>query len=116
MPKIKSAKKRVEVAERNRLRNRYWKSSVRTARSKVEEVVEAAKGGEGDAQTALNEAFSVIDKAVSKGVLHRNTGARRKARLTVMLATKSKVEEKPTKKKAAPKAAAKPAAKAPKKA
>ncbi len=117
MPKIKSAKKRVEVAERNRLRNRYWKSSVRTARSKVEEVLETAKSGEGDAQTALNEAFSVIDKAVSKGVLHRNTGARRKARLTVLLATKSKEEVKPAKKKAAPKAAAKPAAKAaPKKA
>ncbi len=111
MPKIKSAKKRVEVAERNRLRNRYWKSSVRTARSKVEEVLETAKSGEGDAQTALNEAFSVIDKAISKGVLHRNTGARRKARLTVLLATKSKEEVKPAKKKAAPKAAAKPAAK-----
>lgn len=105
MPKIKSAKKRVEVAERNRQRNRFWKSSVRTVRSHVEEELVNPKGG--DVQKALNDAFSVIDRAVSKGVLHRNTGARRKARLTLLVSAKSKVEAKPTKKKAASKPAAK---------
>jgi small subunit ribosomal protein S20 len=98
VPKIKSAKKRVEVAERNRQRNRYWKSSVRTVRSRVEEASTDAKSTE--TQTALNEAFSVIDRAVSKGVLHRNTGARRKARLCLLVTAKAKTEAKPTKKKA----------------
>lgn len=98
MPKIKSAKKRVEVAERNRQRNRYWKSSVRTVRSRVEDALTDVKPE--DVQKAMNEAFSVIDKAVSKGILHRNTGARRKARLTLLVAAKSKTEAKPAKKKA----------------
>ena len=82
MPKIKSAIKRVDVAERNRERNRAWKSSIRTARNQVEEAV-ASK--EGDTQAAINNAFSTIDRAVSKGILHRNTGARRKARLVKMI-------------------------------
>lgn len=81
MPRIKSAIKRVEVAERNRERNRAWKSSVRTARTQFEEAV----GKEGNQQEALNNAFSVIDRAVAKGILHRNTGARRKARLVQLM-------------------------------
>ncbi|MBY0360146.1 MAG: 30S ribosomal protein S20 [Candidatus Obscuribacterales bacterium] len=77
MPRIKSAIKRVEVAERNREKNRHWKSQVRTLRNKVEETAsDPAKSAE-----ALKEAFSVIDSAVSKGVLHKNTAARRKSRL-----------------------------------
>lgn len=79
MPRIKSAIKRVEIAERNRVRNKAWKSKVRTVRSKVEDAL-----GSSDlsgAEEALKEAFSVIDRAVSKGVLHKNTGARRKSRL-----------------------------------
>lgn len=81
VPRIKSAIKRVEVAERNRERNRAWKSSIRTARTQVEEAVKK----EGNQQEALNNAYSVIDTAVSKGILHRNTGARRKARLVAMM-------------------------------
>lgn len=83
MPKIKSAIKRVEVTERNRRRNRMWKTFVRSARNKVEEAAKAGKPAE--ATKALNEAFAKIDRAVSKGVLHRNTGARRKSRLTAMV-------------------------------
>lgn len=82
MPRIKSAIKRVEVTERNRERNRAWKSSVRTARNLVED---SLSGKEGNSQEALNNAYSVIDRAVSKGILHRNTAARRKARLVKML-------------------------------
>ena len=79
MPKIKSAIKRVDVAERNRERNRSWKSAVRTVRNKVEDTL---KGGDAAAQaSALNEAFSMIDRATSKGILHKNTAARRKARM-----------------------------------
>ncbi len=82
MPKIKSAIKRVEVAERNREKNRSWKSAVRTVRNNV---VDAIKDQDAKASAeAMNEAFSVIDRAVSKGVIHRNTAARRKSRLTKM--------------------------------
>jgi small subunit ribosomal protein S20 len=83
VPRIKSAIKRVLVTERNRVRNRAWKSFVRSARNRVEE---AAKGGEQpDIQKAMSEAFSKIDRAVTKGVLHKNTAARRKARLNKMV-------------------------------
>lgn len=77
MPKIKSAIKRVDITERNRDRNRSWKSAVRSARNLVEENMTEADAG----ADAIKKAFSVIDRAVSKGVLHRNTAARRKSRL-----------------------------------
>jgi len=81
VPRIKSAIKRVEVAERNREKNRAWKSSIRTVRNQVEDTVkDAAASAE-----ALKNAFSVIDSAVSKGVLHKNTAARRKSRLVQMV-------------------------------
>lgn len=79
MPRIKSAIKRVDVAERNRERNRSWKSAVRTARNKVEESLK--KADKNTLGGSVNEAFSIIDRAVAKGVLHKNTAARRKARL-----------------------------------
>lgn len=83
MPRIKSAIKRVEIEERNRLRNRHWKSAVRNARSKV---AEALRGSDNNAaNAALNEAYSIIDRAVSKGVLHPNDAARKKSRLAVGL-------------------------------
>ena len=80
MPNIKSAKKRVEVAERNRLRNIAFKSSIKTA------VKKALSAAQENNQEALNEALSLAyklcDKAVSKGVLHKNTASRKKSRLT----------------------------------
>lgn len=79
MPRIKSAIKRVDVAERNRERNRSWKSAVRTVRNKVEESLK--KSDEKTLADSLNAAFSTIDRAVAKGVLHKNTAARRKARM-----------------------------------
>jgi small subunit ribosomal protein S20 len=83
VPRIKSAIKRVLITERNRVRNRAWKSYIRSARNRVEE---AAKGGKApDVSKAMNEAFSKIDRAVTKGVLHKNTAARRKARLHKMV-------------------------------
>ncbi len=77
MPRIKSAIKRVEVAERNRERNRFWRSTIRTARNAVEDKIEQ----NADSAEAMNQAFSIIDRAVAKGVLHKNTASRRKARL-----------------------------------
>ena len=76
MPNKKSAKRRVLVAERNRLYNRYWTTRCKTAVKKLMEAVDA-----GDNEAAVknfNLAQSVLDKAVVKGVMHRNTAVRRK--------------------------------------
>lgn len=80
MPNIKSAKKRVLISERNREKNISVKSSVKTAIRRVLEAIKAAN--EETIKLTLNKAYSVIDKAVSKGVLHKNTAARKKSRLT----------------------------------
>jgi len=80
LPNIKSAKKRVEVTERNRSRNVALKSSIKTAVRRVYEAIKAADIEK--IKTALSKAYSTIDKAVSKGVLQRNTAARKKSRLT----------------------------------
>ncbi len=81
MANIKSAKKRVLVAEANRQRNIAWKSSIKTAMKKV---LELAQAGDKDAlNAALSKAYQLCDKAVSKGILHKNTAARKKSRLTL---------------------------------
>lgn len=74
MPRIKSAKKRVDVAERNRQRNVAFKSAIRTAMKKV------LNNNSAEASD-LNQAYSLIDRAVLKGVLHKNTGARYKSKI-----------------------------------
>lgn len=79
MPNIKSAIKRVKIAERNRIRNRNWKSQVRTEQTKLEDALKEANVKELDGK--VNGLYEVIDKAVSKGVMHRNTAARKKSRL-----------------------------------
>lgn len=86
MPNIKSAEKRVQIAERNRLRNKTYSSAVKTLIKKYFTAVdEYAKNPSDDslklAQAAMSEATSKIDKAVKRGVLHRNNGARKKSRL-----------------------------------
>ena len=79
MPNIKSAKKRVLVAERNHAKNVAVKSRIKTA---VRRVLEALKDNTDKVQELLNSAYKIIDKSVSKGVLHKNTAARKKSRLT----------------------------------
>lgn len=86
MPNIKSAIKRVQIAERNRLRNKAYKSAVKTLIKKYFAALEnyaANRTPEAKAQVqcSLSEAYSKIDKAVKRGVLHRNNGAHKKARL-----------------------------------
>jgi small subunit ribosomal protein S20 len=79
----KSAKKRIRQNERRRLRNRAVRSKVRTA-------VKIARTGEGAAaREAIGEAIRSLDKAVSQGVLHRNTAARKKSALARRLVTAS---------------------------
>ncbi len=80
MANIKSSKKRILVAERNRLRNVAMKSSIKTA---VKKVLELSTTDDKEAlNAALSKAYQLCDKAVSKGVLHKNTAARKKSRLT----------------------------------
>ena len=79
MPNIKSAKKRVKVGERNRLRNISQRSAMRTA---IKEVREAALAGNSEEALAkLPLAFSKVDKAIKRKIIHKNAGARLKARL-----------------------------------
>ncbi|PYN47702.1 MAG: 30S ribosomal protein S20 [Candidatus Rokuibacteriota bacterium] len=75
MANTKSAIKRIRQNERRRLRNRAM-------RSKIRGTVKAARAAEGTARVAVVlEAIRVLDKAVSKGVIHRNTAARKKSAL-----------------------------------
>ena len=83
MPNIKSAKKRVLVGERNRLNNRMAKSSMKTAVKKFEA---AAASKDAGAQAAFVQAASAVDKAASKGVLHKNAANRKKAQLAKKMA------------------------------
>lgn len=88
MPRIKSAIKRVEVAERNRNRNKSWKSAVRTARNAVTDSLSVADKAAATAN--LSQMYSVIDRAVVKGVIHRNAAARKKARLAFLVGNLTK--------------------------
>jgi small subunit ribosomal protein S20 len=95
---IKSSIKRVEIAERNRLRNKAYKSAVKTLTKRYTVAVDAYAAAPADASklvvdTALSAAFSKIDKAVKRGVFHRNTGANKKSNLSALY--KRKVEPAP---------------------
>ena len=87
MPQIKSAIKRVQVAERNRLYNKSYKSAISTLIKKALTLADKVSAGDADVSveqldSAMSAAISKIDKAACKGVLHRNTAARRKSRLS----------------------------------
>lgn len=81
MANIKSAKKRVLIAEANRLRNVAFKSTIKTA---VKKALELANGEDKEAlNAAVSKVYQLCDKAVVKGILHKNTAARKKSRLTL---------------------------------
>ncbi len=79
MANIKSAKKRILVANANAERNKAIKSGVKTSIKKVYAAIES--GDKAAAQKALVEATATIDKATSKGVYHKNTSSRKVSRL-----------------------------------
>lgn len=79
MANIKSAKKRILVNRANAERNKAIKSGVKTAIKKVAVAIES--GDKAAASAALVNATSVIDKATSKGVYHKNTASRKVSRL-----------------------------------
>ena len=80
MPNHKSAEKRVRQNEKRRNINRSNRSKLRTAIKKLRTTITA--GNNKDGQELLNPTVSLIDKAVNKGVLHKNAAARHKSRLT----------------------------------
>ena len=81
MANIKSAKKRILVAERNRQRNVAAKSAIKTA---IKKTLAAAQEKDTEkVNAALSNAYKLCDKAAGKGILHKNTAARKKSRLTV---------------------------------
>lgn len=86
MANIKSAAKRIEITERNRLRNKSYKSAVKTLMkryySAVSQYTSEPNSDHLDVvKTSMSAAYSKIDKAVKRGALHPNTGARRKSHL-----------------------------------
>ena len=80
MANIKSAKKRILVTQTKAARNKAIKSEVKTSIKKVEAAVSAKDKAAADA--ALKNAVSVIEKACSKGVYHKNNAARKVSRLS----------------------------------
>ncbi|MBQ9245652.1 30S ribosomal protein S20 [bacterium] len=82
MANIKSAKKRILTAERNYERNVAFKSSIKTAVKKVIVLAQAKEKDQAAINAALSQAYQLCDKAASKGIIHKNTAARKKSRLT----------------------------------
>ena len=90
MANNKSAKKRILIAERNRLINKSYKSTVKTFTKKTLENCEKYKKDPNEdnkklVTTSLNSAFSIIDKAVKKNVLHKNNGANKKSNINKLV-------------------------------
>ncbi len=92
MANNKSAKKRIQIAERNRLINKSYKSTVRTLTKKTLFNCEKYKKDPNSenkelVKLSLNEAFSLIDKAVKKNILHKNNGANKKSKINKLVKT-----------------------------
>ena len=92
MANNKSAKKRIQIAERNRLINKSYKSTVKTLTKKTLDNCEKYKNNPNEdnknlVKESLNKAFSLTDKAVKKNVLHKNNGANRKSKINNFVKT-----------------------------
>ena len=87
MPNIKSAKKRVLVTEKKTMQNKTVKSALKTT---IKKFLAAVNEGNKEQATALYpETVSAIDSAVTKGILHKNNAANKKAKLAKKLAALS---------------------------
>jgi len=85
---LKSSQKRERQNEKNRLRNRSYKSKARTMIRKAFLAIE--EGNLENAQAATADAVQALDKAAAKGVIHKNNASRRKSRLMTRLAVLEK--------------------------
>lgn len=91
MPNIKSAKKRVKQSEKRRLLNMSRKSAIKTSSKKV---LEAVKNDDlVNAKELLKDAESKLARAKGKGVLHKNTVARKISRLASAVAKAERAKE-----------------------
>ena len=77
MPNIKQQKKRVRIAAEERLENLRYRSTIKTLTKRLQTAV--AEGDEDAVATERRSLEQLIDRAVSRGALHRNAGARKKA-------------------------------------
>ena len=82
MPNIKSAKKRVKVIATKTARNKAAKSALRTAIKKANVAIEASAA---DKDVVVREAVKKIDQAAAKGIIHKNTTARKKSAFALKL-------------------------------
>ena len=80
MPNIKSAKKRVLVTEAKTLRNKMFKTQLKTDIKKYNAALEA--GDVAAAQAAYKAAVKKIDQAAARGIIHKNAAARKKSQFT----------------------------------
>jgi small subunit ribosomal protein S20 len=92
MANNKSAKKRILINKRNNLQNRFYKSSVSTLTKRFLKDLEIYKASQDitdkeKVQLLLNSIYSLIDKGLKKNVYHKNTAARKKAKLAALLKT-----------------------------
>ena len=84
MPNIQQQIKRVRIADRQRDENLRYRSTVKTLTKRLEAA--AAGGDKATLEAEHRELVRLIDKAASKGALHKNTAARKKARAARLLA------------------------------
>ena len=82
MPNIKSAKKRVKVISAKTLQNKMANAQLKTQIKKANAAIE---NGAEDKAEVVRVTVKKIDQATAKGILHKNTAARKKSRFTVML-------------------------------
>jgi len=83
VPNIKSAKKRVKVTKAKTLQNKMFRSSLKT---EIKKFKAALAGGDKElASKAYVAVVKKVDKAVAKGILHKNNAARKKSQYTLML-------------------------------
>jgi len=90
MANIKSAIKRAKVSEKRRLQNASQKSALRTAVKTAESALN--NGNAETAQEAIRAAMKKLDKAVTKGLIHKNAASRKKSRLAKKLNALLKAE------------------------
>ena len=83
LPNIKSAKKRVKVSNTKAQQNKMFKTSFKTVLKKCETALSAED--KTAAQAAYDAAVKKIDKAVAKGMIHKNAAARKKSRFAARL-------------------------------
>ena len=92
MANNKSAKKRIGINKRNRLRNRYYKSSVRSLIKIFFQGLEIYKTSQNleereKLEKILNSIYSLMDKGTKKNIFHKNAAARKKSKLSAYLKT-----------------------------